>query len=56
MEHKAMLRGFEKDSSKAEVHMEGGIYAVRIPFEDNPVCSLDELGMDRLDNNEQSWD
>ncbi|WP_027369528.1 bifunctional acetyl-CoA hydrolase/transferase family protein/GNAT family N-acetyltransferase [Desulfovermiculus halophilus] len=42
--NKGMLRVFEKGSSKAEVHMEGGVYSVRIPFEGNPVCSLEELG------------
>lgn len=40
--NKAMLRVFEKGSSKAEVHMEGGVYTVHIPFEDNPACSIEE--------------
>ena len=43
VENRAMLRVFEKGSSKAEVHMEGGVYTVHIPFEDNAVCSLEEL-------------
>ncbi|MDZ7758899.1 MAG: GNAT family N-acetyltransferase [Desulfovermiculus sp.] len=40
--NKAMLRVFEKGSSKAEVHMEGGVYTVHIPFENNPVCRINE--------------
>ena len=44
--NKAMLRVFEKGSSKAEVRMEEGVYTVRIPFEGNPVCKIEEDGDD----------
>ncbi len=47
VENKAMLRVFEKGSSRAKVTMEQGVYSVTIPLDTDSTCALDETEGER---------
>jgi len=47
IENKAMLRVFEKGSSKAKVTMDQGVYSVTIPLDTEASCALDETEGER---------